>query len=340
LTCSDKYRRCTNCGGTSSRGVIGKWRCKELFEGGRKTCSLSHARLGTRDMEMAAWEISVDLISKEEWPALVASCEQMWREHVLSKLAVPEILENQYDIHTYAEIEERLLQHGFPGRDELTRPTRSPNHRRYISLNWAKARTRRDKSKPEWAQWSNDSKRADQWITYNIRRSTVLYPTNSILCGAWIIEWVIPDSTLVVEPLLPYESTAPDDRSVLHVTEILRRIMVDLMQHNAKAPNYQWQPPAHLWACVKRTAYTLRLRLIEGLQRRSFVPLDEYLTRHEGTRREMFSDKACALANSLITRKGVSGNLEILVRHMGKPTLEKLEKAGEGQLQSSIRRIR
>lgn len=45
--CDDRYRRCSDCGGGGgARLGVGKWRSKELFTNGRKTCSLSHLRLG------------------------------------------------------------------------------------------------------------------------------------------------------------------------------------------------------------------------------------------------------------------------------------------------------
>ena len=46
-SCDSRYRRCSDCGGGGgARLGVGKWRSKELFLGGRKTCSLPHVRLG------------------------------------------------------------------------------------------------------------------------------------------------------------------------------------------------------------------------------------------------------------------------------------------------------
>ncbi|THH14473.1 hypothetical protein EW146_g5860 [Bondarzewia mesenterica] len=269
LSCTEKYKRCTNCGGTSARGVIGKWRCKELFSGGRKTCSLSHARLGTRDMELAVWEIPADLQNTKELPFILECCEQMWREHVLSRLAVPELLEHQDELRTFRDIESKILRIGFPGQELFTQPPRSPNHRRFVSFNWAKLRTRRDKSKPEWAQTSHDTKRQDQWLTYNMRRSTVLYPTNSMLCGVWIVEWVI--------------------RGFRFLT-------------------------GNCSSCKIAS----RLRLAEGLQRRSFLPLDEYLARHVHAQKEMFRHDVCALAQTLAKRRAKDNEIDVLAMHLGK----------------------
>lgn len=46
--CAERYRRCSDCGGGGgNRIAVGKWRSKELFAAGRKTCELSHLRLGS-----------------------------------------------------------------------------------------------------------------------------------------------------------------------------------------------------------------------------------------------------------------------------------------------------
>jgi len=47
VQCDERYMRCSDCGGGGgSRLGAGKWRCRELFVTGRKTCKLSHDRLG------------------------------------------------------------------------------------------------------------------------------------------------------------------------------------------------------------------------------------------------------------------------------------------------------
>lgn len=44
---SGHFCRCSNCSGATNRVVTGKWRCKEMFVEGRKTCCLSHDRSGS-----------------------------------------------------------------------------------------------------------------------------------------------------------------------------------------------------------------------------------------------------------------------------------------------------
>lgn len=328
IPCSEKYKRCSNCGGGSTKGGIGKWRCKELFDDNRKTCRLSHARLGARDMELSVWEIPQDVAGKKELPALQEACEQMRREHFYAKLAVPEVLEHQDAIRTFADIEEKIIKHEFPARHLWTDPPQSAGHHIYVALTWTKARARRDKSKPEWTQSSKEEKSMDEWVAYNTRRSNVLMPANSILCGAWITEWVVPDRTLLMGTILPFDYGDVEDRSTFSYGEILQRILNEIMQHNADFPNDPWHPPEHLWAAIKSSPYTLRQRLMETLKRRlGFIPIEEYLTRYPDTTRRMFSAEASSIARSVDRRLVVDEELSVMARYLGKAiTLEGLER--------------
>ncbi|EIM84224.1 uncharacterized protein STEHIDRAFT_123075 [Stereum hirsutum FP-91666 SS1] len=345
LSCSEKYRRCTNCGGTSARGIVGKWRCKELFAGGRKTCSLSHARLGALDMELAVWVIPQELQGAPELPALLECCEETWREHILGKLAVPEVLEHQSEMRSYSDIEKFLLVYEFPGKTLFTTPTKSPNHRRYVSLHWAKTRTRRNKNKPEWALVSHEEKMATQsssdgWLTYNTKRSNVIRPAGAILCGMWMVEWIVPDKTAVVSTISPFDAVTTDERAPVHLSEIFRRALQELVKHNAEHPNDLWAPPEHIWMLLSKTGVTNRLRVTDGLERRSILPLDEYLTRHIEARPEQFDPHICGLSEHLIQRRPHM-KFEVQVRHIGLGTTpEMVEKRAAGRLRRSVKKGR
>ncbi|KAA1476421.1 hypothetical protein DENSPDRAFT_807174 [Dentipellis sp. KUC8613] len=357
-SCLDKYRRCSNCGGGSARGGIGKWRCKELFENNRKTCSLSHARLGARDMELAVWALPNDLAGRKELPALLEACDTLWREHTLAKMAVPEarpppspsllltrspfffmdgaqVLEHQNGIKTYAEIDARVLQHGFSARPLFTQPPQSAHHRTYVALVWAKTRARRDRSRPEWAQSRAEDKSIADWVAYNTRRSTVLFPANSVLCGVWIAEWNIKDRTFSMSTICPFDYVDVEDRSPLAFGELLYRALLDARDHNAAHPEDPWEPPQHVWAAVKTDAYTLRMRLVETLERRlGFMPLEEYLTRYPGTTRAMFSPQAARMATLVDARDTGDGrDMAVVAKFLGGClSLEAMDKVREAHL--------
>lgn len=42
-------------------------------------------------MELAVWKIPSELADSPDLPALLECCEETWREHILGKLAVPEV---------------------------------------------------------------------------------------------------------------------------------------------------------------------------------------------------------------------------------------------------------
>ncbi|SCZ91350.1 BZ3500_MvSof-1268-A1-R1_Chr1-2g01352 [Microbotryum saponariae] len=55
-SCYDRYRRCTDCGSRFSPRVgTGKWRLKELFADGKRSCSLPHRPLVLEDTTCDTW---------------------------------------------------------------------------------------------------------------------------------------------------------------------------------------------------------------------------------------------------------------------------------------------
>ncbi|KAG8708004.1 hypothetical protein FRC09_001505 [Ceratobasidium sp. 395] len=56
----------------------------------RKTCRLSHARLGHGELEIGVWRAPQELKDQKDLLSVIASCKKLWQERVLSKLATPE----------------------------------------------------------------------------------------------------------------------------------------------------------------------------------------------------------------------------------------------------------
>ena len=42
-------------------------------------------------MELAVWELPREGQGRKEFPAMLKACENLWREHILSKIAIPEV---------------------------------------------------------------------------------------------------------------------------------------------------------------------------------------------------------------------------------------------------------
>ncbi len=88
-----KGNRCTDCGGGGGPRVgIGKWRLKQVFLPGRKTCSLSHNRVGDRPKEIGVHCPQIDF-TPDQLKEVLSRCHALWTEKTLSRLAVPEMLE-------------------------------------------------------------------------------------------------------------------------------------------------------------------------------------------------------------------------------------------------------
>ena len=87
---------------------IGKWRMKQVFQPGRKTCSLSHNRrvfflphddgsdtlhrLGDRPREIGV-HITPTGFTPQQLQEVLTRCKSMWNEKTIARLAVPEMLE-------------------------------------------------------------------------------------------------------------------------------------------------------------------------------------------------------------------------------------------------------
>lgn len=178
------------------------------------------------------------------------------------------------------------------------------------------------------------------------------------------------DRTAVVSTISPFDSVTSDERAPLHLSEMFRRALQDMVQHNTSHPDDPWSPPEHLWMLVSRTAVSAyhfplrlfnadsspetsltrlsaiiltlatRLRVTEGLERRSILPLEEYLTRHIEARAEMFDPQICGLSEHVVQRRPHI-NFEVMVRHIGLGTTpEMVEKRAAGRLRRSVKKGR
>lgn len=86
--CDAKYKFCSQCGGGSIR--TGKYRPTQLFQNGRKTCSLAHVRLGDKINDFEMLDITSGL-SDEKYKSLLLEMENMHKEFLLGFNAVSEV---------------------------------------------------------------------------------------------------------------------------------------------------------------------------------------------------------------------------------------------------------
>ena len=104
---------------------IGKWRMKQVFHPGRKTCSLSHNRLGDRPREIGVHVTPTDF-NAQQLKEVLTRTKGLWNEKTLARLAVPEMLEidlpkeHTNPLKEYADVED-VITRNWPTREAMIR---------------------------------------------------------------------------------------------------------------------------------------------------------------------------------------------------------------------------
>ncbi|ORY33018.1 hypothetical protein BCR39DRAFT_504009 [Naematelia encephala] len=301
--------RCTDCGGGGGPRIgIGKWRMKQVFQPGRKTCSLSHSRLGDRPREIGV-HVTPTGVSPEQLKEIVARCKALWNEKSLARLAVPEMLEIDLPPHlfnplkSYADVEATVTRN-WPTREAMIKGEDADPERfkRLLGLTWAHSRPRRNVRSVDLEEEYAKTVEADDdpdmnTVLANVKRTHVVIPAGSELIGMWGGEWDmliklmgISDGSLLVSTFIPFEGQDGEDSTALSVGELItkvqslqQKINAERVQLAAKTDTTPSLLPQceHLWVVSGGTIPLVRERLADILVRkRSFVHVDEYLTRH------------------------------------------------------------
>ncbi|GAA5976773.1 hypothetical protein JCM11641_000867 [Rhodosporidiobolus odoratus] len=269
-SCDDKYRRCTDCGGGGgTRAGTGKWRSKELFLAGRKTCCLNHQRLGSF-VDMSYDIYNVRDIPADEVSDVSERCRRIFSNQMLSAICIPEILEQDGAIYkTYAKAQERAHQgwKGFEGliRDDIEDET---SMRRYLGLRTcmpnlrksAKGREEEEQDKPKKA-------------------NPVMVKEGREVEGFLIGEYELKLGHLFLAIMCPWDANGEIfDATTLLLGELMRRIDSDVREVNAvRAATGEALLPQHYltWTMLffKRESRTLG----HLVKKRDFQFLDDYL---------------------------------------------------------------
>ncbi|WOO78541.1 uncharacterized protein LOC62_02G002088 [Vanrija pseudolonga] len=300
--CDAKYQRCTDCGGGGGPRVgIGKWRLKQVFQPGRKTCSLSHSRLGDRPREIGVHVTPTDF-TPEQLKEVISRCKTLWSEKTLSRLAVPEMLEIDLPPHVinplrnFQDVDD-IVTRCWPSREAMIRAEGIDGNRfkRLLGLTWAHSRPRRSVRtvdlEEEYARTAEQDDNDDMsTVLANVKRTNVVIPPGSELIGMWGGEWDMQHGSLLVSTFIPFEGTDGEDSTALSVGELITKVQILLQTMNAerKAEALRLGKEAqlvrqceHLWVVSGGSMPLIRERMADILVRkRSFVHVEEYLTRH------------------------------------------------------------
>ncbi|KAJ3276313.1 hypothetical protein HK104_003673, partial [Borealophlyctis nickersoniae] len=123
IACRDKYAFCTECG-SGGKFRTGKWRPVQLFEAGRRTCSLSHLRVGDAELKIGLWRTPGEMMSAppEQVEKLLAEIQEMYWDSGMTNVAVPKVMENVPSISTWSQLESRAHAAWEEVRSLATRP--------------------------------------------------------------------------------------------------------------------------------------------------------------------------------------------------------------------------
>ncbi|WWC90996.1 uncharacterized protein L201_005935 [Kwoniella dendrophila CBS 6074] len=298
--CDGKYQRCTDCGGGGGPRVgIGKWRMKQVFHPGRKTCSLNHTRLGDRTRELGVHVTPTDF-TPEQMKEVLTRCKALWNEKTLARLAVPEMLEVDLPsglsnpLRDFGDVDD-MVTRNWPSREAMIKADElDPNRfRRMLSLIWSHSKPRRSVRTVDLEEeWSRPEDGDDDLSTVlaNVKKTNVVIPPGSELIGMWGGEWNMQNGSLLISTFIPFEGADGEDSTALSVGEMITKVQSLQQEINAERTSQAKKqgkqpdllPPCeHLWTVSGGYIPLVRERFADILiRKRSFVHVEEYLTRH------------------------------------------------------------
>ena len=258
--CGDKYMFCSECGGGGKQRT-GKWRPRELFESGRRTCSLPHIRVGTAEVHykvMSVKDLTTDVLQ---------GIQDVFFDCLLSLYCVPSIMMSS-KFGTFdaikAEIEKLWLSSVL---DVLTNNVL--HGEKYVTVAWIQKRHRN-----KGVGKTNAAKDIKPWLQkLNLAgiisgSSKAQDEDHQCFVAFSIAEWDIASQSIFLAQMAP--------RSVFLKT---MEGYVDLIKNCVSTIHKQASQaciakPTHIWCWAKQDHARLQSIPI----RLKFAPRDEYLS--------------------------------------------------------------
>ncbi|GAA5893950.1 hypothetical protein JCM6882_003136 [Rhodosporidiobolus microsporus] len=268
--CDEKYRPCSDCGGGGGRLTPGRWRCKELFPAGRRTCTLSHARNPPLD------DIEYDVLRATEidpskLDSLENRCRLIYFNTRLRTQARPEMLERADGLATtYAQCE-KLTVDGWsllkPMLSEDVEPAR--NLRRYVGIQTSTPHRRRSKPKPGAPPRPEpvEEEAAEKEIS-----------------GFILLEHDFEKGAIFIAVTMPW-AIAGDafDATTVLMDDVIKRVRADVHELNAAREREGFEPYPEPWCVWGITPFKADSRMTQSLSRRGLEFLEDYVATNPKT---------------------------------------------------------
>ncbi|TPX60010.1 hypothetical protein PhCBS80983_g02073 [Powellomyces hirtus] len=262
--CKSKYRLCTECGG-GGKFRTGKYRPVELFAANRRTCNVSHVRIGGAPLHFEVFAAPFELTEK-----IMSESREVHMDGFSGLYMCPEIIEvPDGTLDSYDKIATWAFE-GWKGAETLIRhdAEKSRGLRKYVAAVYVDAQQNRMRG--------STVKRIQ--ATYNTATASEEPEAPATLrfqVGYMFAEWDIANGALLLANgyiRTMNVSTLPILRGMAE--RILRRAMAD-QRCMAQDPSISPTPPAlnHIWLLSRKQ----HARLTSMTERLGFVPLDEYL---------------------------------------------------------------
>ncbi|KAJ3147682.1 hypothetical protein HDU86_007931 [Geranomyces michiganensis] len=262
-SCKSKYRLCTECGG-GGRFRTGKYRPVELFAQNRRTCSLSHVRIGGAPLFFEMYSAPSELTEK-----LIAESRDVHMDGFFGLYMCPEIIEVPGgNLDSAAKVQSWAIE-GWQGAENVIRSEKK-GMRKYLAAVYFD----RKSAKLRGA----GSKRIPATTTYGANPAT---PSSRFQVGYLAMEWDIANGTaLLTNGYL--RSMAPSTLPILRglAERLLRKALEERVHMNDPSiPEIR-----HVWLFTRRQ----HARLQALCQRMGMMSLDQYLKLNPDVDRQIF----------------------------------------------------
>ncbi|GAA5906035.1 uncharacterized protein JCM6883_002530 [Sporobolomyces salmoneus] len=303
--CDTRYLRCSDCGGGGGTKGVGRWRCKEMFPHGRRTCQLLHTRLNAvNDMDYDVWPISK--LSEAERDKVSTICAEFHASSILGTLAVPDMIESVSAIARSFEEVEKICIDCWTTYDPLIRndieATSDRATKRFVALRWSTPMIRKKKSRAKAPTLNADGTPSRRGGSRPKARTSpsmspdasnggpVLIREGKLLSGFVIAEHELEDGILHLALTVPTGAGEAYEATTRLLQTLIARAHDELAETNAERARQNLPPYPPL-----TTAWTMHMtkrdsRIMSRVEtRRGFIPLEEYLASHPESRRECFA---------------------------------------------------
>ncbi|KAL8283905.1 hypothetical protein RQP46_005337 [Phenoliferia psychrophenolica] len=260
---------------------VGKWRSQELFPLGRKTCTLSHLRLGSLDdMYYDIWPVC-DLPSAE-LDDLVGVCRALYIHNMLAGLAVPEILEPVTALaKTYEEVQKLATDSWMSSRINQFGgwPQLPLCHRLAVATAELIPGDRKSSSGKVKEESSSDED-----------DEAPLVRKGKNLAGFVIAEMDLLTGSLFLAVTTPWATGETYDATTLLMQNLLRRIEEDISGMNRQRKSQKEKSYPELDTAWLMMFFKKDSRLMNHLEhRRGFSFLEDFLELHPDADRDNFA---------------------------------------------------